>query len=45
VVALSQLFDGLAVGDVADEEAQLIQVGDVLGDGLELDRKKYPTTK
>ena len=35
MVSLSQLLDGLAVGGVADEQAHLIQVGDVLGDGLE----------
>jgi len=35
VVALGQLLDRLAVGDVADEEAQLIQIGNVLGNGLE----------
>jgi len=35
VVAFGQLLNGLAVGDVADEQTQLIQGGDVLGNGLE----------
>jgi hypothetical protein len=43
--ALGQLLDGLAVGDVADEEAQLIQVGDVFGDSLEAGQEKVADGK
>jgi hypothetical protein len=45
VVSLSQLLDGLAVGDVADEEAQLIQMGDVLGDSLEAGQEEIADGK
>ena len=45
MVALGQLLDGLAVGDVADEQAQLIQVGDVPGDGLEAGQEKVADGK
>jgi hypothetical protein len=45
VGALGQLLDGLAVGDVADEEAQLIQMGDVFGDGLESGQEKVADGK
>jgi len=38
--ALGQLLDRLAVGDVPDEEAKLIQGGDVLGDGLKAGQKE-----
>jgi len=33
-------LDGLPVGDVADEEAQWVQVGDVRDDGLEAGKEK-----
>ena len=45
MVALGQLLDRLAVGDVADEQAQLLQVGDVRGDGLEAGQEKVTDGK
>jgi hypothetical protein len=39
-VALGQLLDRPPVGDVADQQAQLLQVGDLGGDGLEAGQKK-----
>jgi len=45
VVSLGQLLDGLAIGDVADEQAQLIQVGDVLGNSLEAGQEEVADGK
>ena len=44
-ISVGQLLDGLAIGDVADQQAQLIQVGDVLGDGLEAGQEKVANGK
>ncbi len=45
VGALDQLLDGLAVGDVADEQAKLLEVGDLGGDGLEPGQEKVADGK